>query len=68
MLPHSQAQIAGGNLDQDAFHNLSTASIDKDFAALVPSHGAAKAQELISSCIFNAEQIAGDEPKDWVKE
>jgi hypothetical protein len=68
MLQHFQVHIAGGNQAKDAVDNFSTASIDEDFAALVPSCGGAKAQELVSSRTFNTEQIAGDEPKDWVKE
>lgn len=65
---HFQVQITGDNQGQDAVHNLSTASIDKCTPAPVPSCGDAKAQELVSVCVFDAEQAAGDEPKDRMKE
>jgi hypothetical protein len=63
-----QVQITGGDQTQDAVRNRSTASIDEYIAALVPSRGGAEAQELVSAYVFDAEQAAGDEPKDWVKE
>ena len=58
----------GLNQAQDAVHKLSTAHIDKYFAAMVPSCGGCTAQELVSAGVFDAEEAAGDEPKDWVEE
>lgn len=67
VLPHFQCQPTVGNQAKDAVHNLSTASVDKYFAALIPSYGDAKTQELVIACVCNAEETAGDEAENRVE-